>query len=285
MRIASPKLDTSHLSRTDEVFSRCEKAMQLKDAGNYLGAQEALRPLWKGVGTRPNTTGLHPSVAAELLLCVGVLTCWIASKDQSKEGQETAKNLISESLSYYESMQDAVKVAAARIELAYCYWYEGELNEARIWFTEALQRLTTGGNTKARALVGLAIVEWSAARYEDARKILPDNAPLFKNLKDHTIKAIYHNQHAMVLRELARAETKTSYLRQAIKEYEEADHHLKLTRNVFFRVDLKNNVGNVLRQLGRLREAHIYLGEARRLAVSVETNCDWPKWTKHAPKS
>ncbi len=55
MRITSPKLDTSHLSRTDEVFSRCEKAMQLKDAGNYLGAQEVMRPLWKGVGHRPDT--------------------------------------------------------------------------------------------------------------------------------------------------------------------------------------------------------------------------------------
>jgi len=270
MRITSLKLDTSHLSRTDEVFFRCQKALELKDAGNYLGAQEAMRPLWKGVGKRPDTTGLHPSVSAELLLCVGILTCWIASKDQNKEGQETAKNLISESIAYYESMQDAMKIAAARIELAYCYWYEGELNEARIWFTQALQKLTAEGNTRARALVGLAIVEWSAARYEDARRILTSNAPLFKKITDHTIKAIYHNQLAMVLRELAKSETKINYLRQAIHEYEEADRHLKLTRNVFFRVDLKNNVGNVLRQLSRLKEAHKYLAEARRLAISVK---------------
>ena len=270
MRITSPKLDTSHLSRTDEVFSRCQRAMELKDAGNYLGAQEVMRPLWKGPGQRPDTTGLHPSVAAELLLCVGILTCWMASKDQSKQGQEAAKNLISEGIAYYESTQDIVKVAAGRIELAYCYWYEGELNEARIWFTDALQKLTAKGNTRARALVGLAIVEWSAARYEDARRILTDNASLFKRITDHTIKAIYHNQLAMVLRELAKSETKTNYLRQAVNEYEEADRHLKRTRNVFFRVDLKNNVGNVLRQLSRYKEAHKYLAEARRLAVSAK---------------
>lgn len=270
MRIISPKLDTSHLSRKEEVFHRCQKALELKDAGNYYGAQEAMRPLWKGVGERPDTKNLDPSVAAELLLCTGVLTCWIGSKNQNKEAQETAKNLISESITFYESIKDVMKIAAARVELAYCYWYEGELNEARIVFTEALQKLTTEGNTRARALVGLARVEWSASRYEDAYRILTDNALLFKRITDHTIKAIYHNQLAIVLRELAKAESKIDYLRQAVREYEEADHHLKLTRNVFFRVDLKNNVGNVLRQLNRFKEAHKYLAEARRLAVSAK---------------
>jgi tetratricopeptide (TPR) repeat protein len=270
MRITSPKLETSHLSRNEEVFVRCQKALALKDAGNYYGAQDVMRPLWKGVGERPETKGLHPSVAAELLLCAGVLTCWIGSKDQSKEGQETAKNLISESIAFYESINDIKKIAAARIELAYCYWYEGELNEARIVFSEALRKLTAEGNTRARALVGLAIVEWSASRYEDAFRILTDNAPLFKKITDHTIKAIYHNQLAMVLRERAKSENKLDLLRQAVHEYEEADHHLKLTRNVFFRVDLKNNVGNVLRQLNRFKEAHKYLTEARRLAASVK---------------
>jgi tetratricopeptide (TPR) repeat protein len=229
-----------------------------------------MRPLWKGVGHRPDTTGLHASVAAELLLCVGILTCWIASKDQSKEGQETAKNLISEGIAYYESIQDVMKIAAGRIELAYCYWYEGELNEARIWFTEALQKLTAKGNTRARAIVGLAIVEWAAARYEDSYKILTNNASLFKTITDQTLKAIYHNQLAIVFWERAKSENKPSFLRQAVREYQEADLLLKPTRNVFFRVDLKNNVGNVLRQLKRYKEAHKYLAEARRLAVSAK---------------
>lgn len=270
MRITSPNLNTSHLTRNEEVFERCKKALELKAAGNYYGAQEVMRPLWKGVGKRPDTAGLHPSVAAELLLSVGILTCWISSKDQDKEGQEAAKNLISESLTFYESVQDAVKVAAARVELAYCYWYEGELNEARIWFTEALQRLTIEGNTRAKAVVGLAIVEWSAARYEDAHKILTDSASLFQKITDHTLKAIYHNQIAIVLWERAKSENKPDLLRQAVLEYQKADFYLKPTKNVFFRIDLKNNVGNVLRQLKRFTEAHKYLAEARRLAVSAK---------------
>jgi tetratricopeptide (TPR) repeat protein len=269
MRITSPKLNTSHLTRSEEVFVRCKKALEMKDRGNYFGAQDVMRPLWKGVGQRPDTSGLDGSVAAELLFCVGVLTCWISSKDQNRQGQETAKNLISESIAYYESVKDIKKVAEARIEIAYCYWYEGELNEARIVFTEALKILTAEGTTRAKGLVGLAIVEWSAGRYDDSYKILTDNEGLFRKITDHTIKAIYHNQRAMALRELAKSETKHNYLRHAVSEYEEADRHLKLTRNVYFRIDLRNNVGNVLRQLKRYAEAHKYLAEARRLAVTA----------------
>lgn len=177
--------------------------------------------------------------------------------------------MISESIRFYESIKDAQKIAAARIELAYCYWYEGELNEARIWFTEALQKLTVEGNSRAKAIVGLAIVEWSSARYEDAFKILTNHAQLFKRITIHTIKAVYHNQLAMVLRELAKPDNNLDLLKQAFGEYQEADTHLKLTRNVFFRADLKNNVGNVLRQLGKFKDAHKYLNEARRLVVGV----------------
>lgn len=200
----------------------------------------------------------------------GCLDLLDRQQESEKNAQEAAKNLIRESITFYESLKDIKKIAAARAELAYCYWYEGELNEARVVFTEALQKLTTEGRTRARAVVGLAIVEWSAARYEDAFGVLTDNTPLFKRITDHTLKAIYHNQLAMILRELAKSETRINYLHQAVREYEEADRHLKLTRNFFFLADLKNNVGNVLRQLNRFKEAHKYLSEARRLAVSVK---------------
>ena len=112
-----------------------------------------MRPLWRGVGHRPDTKGLFPSVAAEVFLCTGILTGWIGSRNQIKDAQEIAKNLITESISYYESELDAKKVAEARTEIAYCYWRDGELNEARIMLLEALERLTTAGFTRVRQLL------------------------------------------------------------------------------------------------------------------------------------
>lgn len=188
MKITSPKLQALHLPANEEALLRCQSALELKDKGNYKGAQEILRPLWKFVGDRPNITGLHDSVAAEVLLCSGILTCWLGSKSHLSEAQETAKDLIGESLRYFQSAGDLTKAAAARAELAYCYWCEGALDEARIMFTEALGKLTVEGNTRARAVLGLAAVEWSASRYKVALDILNSNTSLFKRISNHTTK-------------------------------------------------------------------------------------------------
>jgi tetratricopeptide (TPR) repeat protein len=165
-----------------------------------------MRPFWKTFGERPDTAGLHGSIAAQLLLVVGILTRWIGSKNQIKESAQIASDLISESITYWESQTDTWQVAAARSELAMCYWREGALDNARVMFAEALKRLTAEGNTRANALIALAEVERASARYNDAMAILKNNARLFQKIKNHTTKGHYHNQLAMVLRSLATAE-------------------------------------------------------------------------------
>jgi tetratricopeptide (TPR) repeat protein len=208
LKIASPKLHTAHLHPNAEALLRCQHALEQKDKGDYEGAQKLMGRFWNGVGKRPRLEGLHPSVAAEVLLCVGVLTGWIGSKTQIKDAQETAKDLITEGITYFESINDAKKVAAARIEIAYCYFRDGQLDEARATLNDALTKLTTPGVTRARGLLKLAIVEEAASRYNDALKILIDNAYLFQQLSEPTIKGQYHNQVATTSEEIAIAENR-----------------------------------------------------------------------------
>ncbi|HBB88918.1 MAG TPA: hypothetical protein DC047_15030 [Blastocatellia bacterium] len=269
MKITSPKHHSSHLTTNEEALKKCQAALEKRDRGDYDGAREVMRPLWKRIGERPELKGLHASVSAEVLICVGILTSWIGSKEELEDAQEVAKNLITEGMTFYESISDVRKETAARAEIAYCYFREGALNEARTMLTEALQKLTTEGNTKARALLRLAIVECAASRYDDASKILTDNVPLFSKINNHAIIGAYHNQFAMVLRKLATPENRNEYLQRALRSYEQADTHFKLAHNIVFRANVKNNIGNVLRQLSRSQEAHGYLEEARRLAASI----------------
>lgn len=269
MKITSLKLQTSHVSPNEEALVRCQTALELKDKGDYNGVQEAMRPLWTRVGEQPRTSNLHASVVAEVLLCVGILTRWIGSKNRVEGSQELAKNLITESITFYESIGDLKKIAAARVELACCYWREGGLDEARITLNLALQKLTTEGTTRARALLRLAIVEWSASQFDESLRILSENAHLFSKITNHATKGAYHSQLAMVLRNLIPSEKPIGHFKRILREYEEADHHFKLARNVVFRADVKNNIGNLLRELSRFKEAHAYLEQARRLRSSV----------------
>jgi tetratricopeptide (TPR) repeat protein len=269
MRITSLHLDTSHLSANEKALVRCQTALELKDKGDYSTAQKVMEPVWARVGERPIISGLHPAVCAEVLLCVGVLTRWIGSKNQVEGAQETAKDLITESINFYEETGDIQKIAIARVELACCYWREGGLDEARITLNSALQKLTTEGNTRARALLRLAIVEWSDSRYLEALKTLSEHETLFKKITNYTLRGTYHNQLALVLRKLAPLDKPVDHFKRILKEYEEADRNFKVARNVVFRADVKNNIANIFRELSRFKDAHMYLEQARRLRSSV----------------
>jgi tetratricopeptide (TPR) repeat protein len=131
---------------------------------------------------------------------------------------------------------------------------------------EALQKLTAEGNTRARALLRLAIVEWSASCHTRALDILTINSSLFKRISNSAIKGAYHSQLALVLRALSTQDNRDQYFRRAIAEYKEADTQFKLARNTAFRSDVQNNLGYLLYKVGRLKEAHEYLAHSRRLA-------------------
>jgi tetratricopeptide (TPR) repeat protein len=270
LKLASPKLDTSHLSRDEEALSRCEIALQQRDYENPQGALEIMRPLWGGVGTRPDTQGLQPETAANVVLCAGILTGWIGARNQIKDAQESARDLITESITYYESHNLAREAAEAWSEIAYCYWREGRVNEARIMLQQALERLPPKGLERARALLKLADVEHSAARYYDALKLLTDNGAVFASIKYLPVKGSYHNELAITFRTIGTAENRRDYFQRALTEYRAAEHHFKLAKNYIYCASVKNNEAVVLSKLGRFKEAHKHLDQARLITVRLK---------------
>jgi tetratricopeptide (TPR) repeat protein len=271
MRTTSPKLDTSHLTPNEDAEFRCRTALELKDRGEYDAAREAMFPLWNGIiGSRPNTKGFSDTVVPEVLLTTGILTGWLGSRSEIKKADDYARDLITESITLFEALHDSRKVAEARTELAYCYWRAGANDEARILCNEALKRLTIGGNARANALICLSFVEWAESRHKEVLRILTENAPLFEKITSHTHKGTYHNQLGITFRAIASAsKRRNDYFHRAIQEYRAADEHFKVAKHVVYRAHVKNNIGNVLRELRRFREAHQYLEQARRLFMRV----------------
>jgi tetratricopeptide (TPR) repeat protein len=270
MRFVLSKTNLSHMTANERALFKCQKALELKDKADYTGALEVMRPLWNGVGEYPDIEGLQPTVAAEVLLCTGILTGWIGSKDEVKASNEWARDLLTESITYYESFQDAMRIAEVRAELGYCYWRAGALEEARIWFTEALEHLTVEGYTRANALFGLSVVEWSCSRFKESLRILTENAPLFKKINNHALKGVYHMQVGMALRNLATPESRGTESDRVLWEYAEADKHFKAAQNRIFRAHNLNNISYVLRDQARFQEAHEYLDHARQLTVRAK---------------
>src|SRR4030095_15160331 len=120
-------------------------------------------------------------------------------------------------------------------EIAYCYWREGTLNEARTWLRNALEHLTFEGAARAKALLKLSTVEWTSGRFREALELLEVNESLFRKITNPRIKGYYHTELAIIHRNLATNENRREYFRRAIKEYKEAERQFTLAGNQTFR--------------------------------------------------
>src|ERR1051325_5163383 len=192
------------LPKNERVRLRCQLAKQLEDVGSYETAREAMGELWPRVGERPVLDELDEATAAEVLLRVGTLTGWLGSTRQIEGAQETAKNLISESITRFKALREEKKAAEALTELGPCYWREGAFDDARVVFQEALKHFSNeDGDLKAVSLLRSAAIEKLTNRLSDALHLLVAAAPLFDASKNQTIKGRFHNEYAQVLRKLS----------------------------------------------------------------------------------
>src|ERR1043165_4636034 len=260
-QIADPNLTTS-----ERVRLRIRLSKELEEAGKYEEARGGVRELWPHGGGRPLLGGPDAATKAEGLSRGGTPTRWIGGAKQIEGAQEIAKNLITESLAIFEELHDAEKVAEAQVNLAYCYWHQGEFDEARALLRDALSRLPdTESKVRALALIRYAIVERSAGRFHEALRLHTESAPLFENLDSPALKGMFHLGLAMTLRKLSEIESWEDYIDRALIEYAAASFHFEQARHERLRARVENNLGFLLSTVGRFAEAHEHVNRARRI--------------------
>src|SRR5215213_8855748 len=179
----------------------CKLAKEFENKGEYEEAREILSGLWPHVDQRPRVKGLEPNIAAEVLLRAGVLTGWIGG-DQIGDTQEQAKDLISASLTIFESRKYVKKIAEAQTELALCYMRIGEYDNASDLLNLALAELTTDSELRAKAILRLGIVKRHARPLSEALEFLTNNEPLIQKVNNQTLRGCYHQTLGDVLENL-----------------------------------------------------------------------------------
>ena len=254
----------------DRVERCCEAAKECENRGEYDRASKVLSDYWPRIGEAPKLTGLESSAAAELLLCAGVITGLLGAYRQIPDAQETAKDLLTQSHSIFESRQNAGKIAETLTELALCYWRTDQLNEARDCLKQALSLLTIDSDLKAKALLRVAVVEHAAARDDKAFRILTKHTPLFLKLNNHTLRGTYHITLGDRLVNLAESQTHGYYIDRALIEYAAASYHFDLAQHRPYLANVETNLGYLYFKINRFDEANEHLHRARKIYVSVK---------------
>jgi tetratricopeptide (TPR) repeat protein len=264
------ELDNTFLTKDEHALFRCQLAADLIHTGQYENAREALGGLWRGIGERPTVKGLAERTTAEVLLQAGVLSGWQGASDRVEGAQEAAKNLISESAALFERLGEFDKAAAARAELALCYWREGAYDEARVMLEAAAAIIKDDTQLKAKTLLRLAVVETSAGHYSDTVRLLMGSAQLFDEGVSHTLRGSFHNELAIALRRLGTAERRQDYLDRAIIEYTAAVYHAERAGHGQYGASIENNLAFLLYKLGRYADAHEHLDRAQAILTRLK---------------
>ena len=267
------QIGDSNLPPHERARLRCRLAKHLEEGGNYDAACEAMGELWTGIGEQPNVEGLDTWTTGDVFLRVGALTSRMGHIRLIEGAQETAKNLLSESIRFFDSLADTVKSAEVQTELALCYERQGALDEARVLFQEALAKLhDDDGDLKAVALLRSAVLESIANRLIDALMILRSAEALFDASLNHTLKGCFHNEFATVLKNLALVENRTDYVDRALIEYTAASFHFETAGHSRYQACVENNLAMLFLRLNRFSESHEHLDRGQALLTQLKDN-------------
>ena len=259
------------LTHDERALRRVRLSRVLEEAGDFEGAREAMGELWQRIGERPALEGLDRRTSAEVLLQAGILTSCIGSAKAEKDAQETAKNLITESITIFEALGDSEKVAEARTEMALCYWRQGSYEDARALLDDVLGNLADKeGELAAVTWLRYAIIERAAKRYHEALRIHTDTAYLFGKTNNHSLRGRFHVGFALVLRTLGTAENRPDYIDRALIEYEAASYHFEQAGHERYCARVENNLGFLFSTIRKFNEAHEHLDRARRIFARLK---------------
>jgi CheY-like chemotaxis protein/tetratricopeptide (TPR) repeat protein len=266
------QLENPVLSRDERAQLQCQIAADFEHGGQYEAARDALGGLWQGIGERPTLEGLSELTAAEVLLRVGSLSGYLGSIKQIEGAQDKAKDLISESIARFHALGAPIRVAVAQCELGFCYRRAGAHDDARVVYNDALKRLSDNSEKELQAniLLRLAAVETYSGRYTDSIQILTDSASLFEESNNDALKGKFHNELALALMFLGKAERRQDYTDRAIIEYTAASHHFEQAGHASYRASAESNLGYLLYTIERYEEAHEHLDAARRLFAGLQ---------------
>jgi tetratricopeptide (TPR) repeat protein len=259
------------VSVADHALVLCARAKELEEAGKYDEARVVLSDFWQRIGDSPKLDGLGELARAELVLRVGTLSGWLGSTRQIPGAQEIAKDLLTQSSAMFEKLELTEKVAEAQVDLGICYWREGALDEARISFDTALERLgELECQQRLRALLNKALIEEVSSRSAEALRIFAKAEPLFEVSSNHALKGKFHNEFGTALKNVGLAERREEYIDRSLMQYTAASVELEEAGHKPALAGVENNLGFLFAHLGRFQEAHEHLDRAQAVCARLD---------------
>jgi tetratricopeptide (TPR) repeat protein len=245
MAISNSLKQRESVSETTTISEIFDRVRELEDAGEYNEAALELGSWWQGAGIRPaKVDSLSENERAQILSRIGSLSGWYGSREQTKEVQDGAKDLLSEAIGLFEKTGDKANAIETRSDLAVCYWREGAYNEARDFLKETLgTRAKISSALRGKILLRMVNVEISTYHYADALRLVDEATSLVEKFGDSLLLGKLYFHRALIMRKMAEEGNNPKLLDSAVADYRLAAEFYQQAGHLQFLANVENNTG------------------------------------------
>jgi tetratricopeptide (TPR) repeat protein len=249
---------------------------EAKNAELCRDIQESKRifsSFWHDIETDPDVSDFEPIAQAELLrLCGFFLSC--SGRSQCKANyQLRGKDLLTRAIEIFERLEHLDKTTEARVMLALCYWYEGEIEECEsiLQFSEEQFKENQLHPVYLQIRLNrLMTLHWKND-FQKAVEIIEELKIPIELCQDWRLKTMYHNQAGIVYCRVGKYDKAAFNQREAIR-------FARQIKSLRFVATNLNNLAFLHMQMNDFKTAHVYIEEA----LSIFENLNDTGWIPHA---
>lgn len=256
-----------------ELTHLIEEAKNAELCRDIAASRKIFSSFWQDIEVDPDVSGFEAVIQAEFLrLCGFFLSCY--GRSQGKVNyQVRGKDLLTKAIEIFERAEDSDKTSEARVMLALCYWYEGEIEEC-----ESILRYTEDQfkNNQLHPvylqirLNRLMTLHWKKD-YQKAVEIIEELKIPMELCSDLRLKTMYHNQAGIFYCVLGKYDLAVFNQSASIR----CARQIKSTR---FVATVLNNFAFLDMQMKNFEAAHAHIEES----IALFEDLNDTGWIPHA---
>jgi tetratricopeptide (TPR) repeat protein len=270
--IITPMKNTSSTLTSADVRQVLESARDAELCRNLDLFQEILSVFWEDIKTEPELSSFDSTLQPELLRLCGVFLSQLGRARGFPDYQIRAKDLLARAARLFEAEDFPDKAAEAKVGLANCFWFSGEISE----YDDILRSIEIefGAKPNHPVLIQITLnrifVSIWRQEFEETMRLIKEVADVISSDHDFRLRAQFHNLAGIAYRLIGDVD-------QSVRHAKESINIARAANNSMIAALSLNNLANTYRTGGELTRAHTTSDEAIEI---TEARGD-KGWTAH----
>lgn len=240
-----------------DVVRVIEEARDAELCRNLDLFRDILSSFWDDIEREPDLSNFSAPTRAEFLRLCGVFLSQYGRAKGLDDYQIRARDILTHSARLFESANLHDKAAEAKVGLANCFWFSGEINEYDDILRSIEIEFVAKPNHTVLIQIGLNRIFVSIWRgeYEEAMRLIDEIADVISSNHDFRLRTQFHNLAGITCRLVGDLDRGVIHLSEGVHIAREANNNMFVAFNL-------NNLANLYRTGGHLDQACNTIEEA-----------------------